>query len=251
MVIYIECVLLNNFAIDCLIAYISLLTLKRKINVFRVFISSLIGAIYALFSPLIEFKGDIAVKILLAFIMCLIMAKVLNIKKLFTLFFTFLLYTFLFGGAIVGLMNMWQPFRETMSNPSNINIGLISTMFIIFLIFSRKILQILQKKHLSEGNVKEVIINKDKKIIREKAYYDSGNTLYYKGIYPVIVIDESLKKESKAVGEINVTTICGEDKKDVYKLDKVTIGGRIYDGVYCVFNKLGGNYKILLHNDIY
>ncbi len=232
MIIYVECVLFNNFAIDCLMLYLSLLTFKRKITIWRISISSLIGAVYALFSPLIDFTGDIVIKILVAFIMCVLTAKILSLKKLILLFAAFLGYSFAFGGIIIGIMNMWQPFRETMSNPSNVNIGLMCSIFVIVLAFSRKIFQLIQKKHISEGNVKKVIINQEKKIIREQAYYDSGNTLYYKGIYPVIVMDESLKCE-------------------VFKLEKVTVDNRIYDSVYCVFNKLNSGYKILLHNDIY
>ncbi len=251
MIIYVECVLFNNFAIDCLMLYLSLLTFKRKITIWRISISSLIGAVYALFSPLINFTGDIVIKILVAFIMCVLTAKILSLKKLILLFAAFLGYSFAFGGIIIGIMNMWQPFRETMSNPSNVNIGLMCSIFVIVLAFSRKIFQLIQKKHISEGNVKKVIINQEKKIIREQAYYDSGNTLYYKGIYPVIVMDESLKCEDKAVGHINIDTICGNKNTEVFKLEKVTVDNRIYDSVYCVFNKLNSGYKILLHNDIY
>ncbi|MDE6967157.1 MAG: sigma-E processing peptidase SpoIIGA, partial [Clostridia bacterium] len=241
----------NNFAIDCLMLYLSLLTLKRKIKLWRLFLSSIIGAVYALFSPLISFTGDIVIKIIMAILMCLIVVKILSIKKLALLIATFLIYSFAFGGIIIGIMNMWQPFRETMSNPSNMNIGLMCTIFIITLAFCRKTLQLIQKKRISEGNVKKVIINENKKIIREQAYYDSGNTLYYKGIYPVIVMDESLKFDGNAVGSINIDTICGAKNTDVFKLEKIVVDNRIYDSVYCVFNKLGGSYKILLHNDTY
>ncbi len=251
MIIYIECVLFNNFAIDLLMLYLTLLTLKRRITLWKLILSSIIGAVYALFSPIIEFTGDIMIKILVAFIMCLITAKILSFKKLMLVFVVFLAYSFAAGGIIIGIMNLWQPFRETMSNPSNINIGLMCSIFILTLAFSRKIIQLIQKKHISEGNVKKVVINKDKKIIREQAYYDSGNTLYYKGIYPVIVMDESLKSEDKAVGHINIDTICGSTDTEVFKLEKVMVDNRIYESVYCVFNKLGNSYKILLHNDIY
>ena len=164
MIIYVECVLFNNFAIDCLMLYLSLLTLKRKITIWRISISSLIGAVYALFSPLINFTGDIVIKILVAFIMCVLTAKILSLKKLILLFAAFLGYSFAFGGIIIGIMNMWQPFRETMTNPSNVNIGLMCSIFVIVLAFSRKIFQLIQKKHISEGNVKKVIINQEKKI---------------------------------------------------------------------------------------
>lgn len=251
MIIYVECVLFNNFAIDSLMLYISLLATRRKIKIWRIISASVIGAVYALFLPLIEFKGDIVIKILVAAIMCLLAAKVLSLKKFCLLFVAFLGFSFAFGGVITAVMNMWQPLRETLSNPSNINIGLISTMFILVLASCRKVVQLFQKKHISEGNVKKVIINKDKRIIKEKAYYDSGNTLYYKGIYPVIVMDESLKNQEKAVGAIDINTICGSKKTEVFKLEKVVVDNRIYDSVYCVFNKLGGNYKVLLHNDIY
>lgn len=251
MTIYVECVLFNNFAIDCLMLYISLLTTRRDIKVWCVIVAAMIGAVYALFSPLIAFTGDIVIKLAAAFIMCLIAAKILSLKKLMTLYAAFLGYSFAFGGVIIGLMNMWQPFRETMTSPTNINIGLMSTIFVITLAFFRKFIQIMQKKRISEGNVKKVIINQNKKIIRERAYYDSGNTLYYKGIYPVIVIDESLKRDLPAVGNIDITTICGTKKQDVFKLEKVTVDNRIYDSVYCVFNKLNNGYKVLLHSDVY
>ncbi len=105
MIIYIECVLFNNLAIDCLMLYLSLLTLKRKIKLWRIFLSAVIGAVYALFSPLIEFTGDIVIKIAIAFIMCLITVKILSLKKLIILFLVFIGYSFAFGGVIIGLMN--------------------------------------------------------------------------------------------------------------------------------------------------
>ena len=82
--------LFNNFAIDCLMLYISLLTAKRKIKLWRLALAGIIGAVYALFSPLICFTGDIVIKIAVAFILCLIAAKILSLKKLLILFTVFL-----------------------------------------------------------------------------------------------------------------------------------------------------------------
>lgn len=251
MVIYIECVLINNFAIDALMGYITLLTLRRRVQWWRVGIMATLGSIYALFSPLIEFKGDIVVKIAVAFVLCLILAPPMNIKKYLIMSLVFLGYSFAFGGILIGLMNMSQPIREVLTYPNNINIGLGCTLFLLVLIFVRICLRSIIKKKIKEGNVKKVIINISQKVIKEKGYYDSGNTMYYRGIYPVIVMDESLKCDDKAVGMIDVNTISGEVKKDVYRVGKIMIENRAYDGVYCIYNKLDSGYKVLLHNDTY
>ncbi len=64
-------------------------------------------------------------------------------------------------------------------------------------------------------------------------------------------MDESLKNEESAVGSINIDTICGSKNTEVFKLETVMVDNRVYDSVYCIFNKLNSGYKILLHNDIY
>ena len=251
MVIYIECVLINNIAIDLLIGYITLLSLRRRIVWWKLLISAILGSIYALFSPLMQFNGDIVVKIVVALIMCLIMVNPMSFKKYLALSGVFLGYSFAFGGLITGLMNMWQPLEEVLSSPNNINVGLGATLFLLILIMSRIIVNLVIKKNVKESNVKKVIISTNRKIIKEKAYYDSGNTMYYRGIYPIIVIDESLMNDSKAVGSIEIGTLAGLLKKDVYKISKIMIENRQYDGVYCIFNQLTNGYKVLLHNDTY
>ncbi len=251
MIIYIESVLINNIAIDILIAYITLLSLRRKIVWWRLFIGSVLGSIYALFSPLMQFAGDIVIKILVALIMCVIIANPGSIKKYLTVCSVFIGYAFGFGGLMIGIMNMWQPLEEVLSNPNNINIGLGATLFVLIIVMSRVILNLIIKNKVKESNVKKVIISTNMKIIKEKAYYDSGNTMYYRGIYPVIVIDESLKHDSKSVGSIEIGTLAGKLKKDVYKLSKLMIENRQYDSVYCIFNQLTNGYKVLLHNDTY
>ncbi len=251
MVIYIECVIINNLAIDLLIAYVSLLSLRRRIVWWRVLISAVLGSLYALASPLVQFTGDIVLKIVVALIMTLIMANPISLRKYSALSGVFLGYTFAFGGLIIGIMNMWQPLEEVLSSPNNINIGLGATLFLLILISSRIIVNLIIKNKVKESNVKKVIINTNRKIIKEKAYYDSGNTLYYRGIYPIIVIDESLKQDVKSVGSIEVGTLAGLMKKDVYKVTKIMIENRQYDSVYCIFNQLNNGYKVLLHNDTY
>ena len=251
MIIYVECVIINNFFIDTLIAYLSLITLRRSVKVIRLILGSIIGSLYALVTPLIEFKGDIVLKFLVAFLLCLIYAKPLNLKKYMLLCLAFLAYSFAFGGVLIAISNMSQPLKEVITSPNNINVGLGATLFLLVSIFSRSIIIYIKKSKVKEENVKKVIINTDKKIIKERAYYDSGNTLYYKGLYPVIVMDESLKQEGMAVGSIKVSTLVGSESKDVYKLSKIMIENRSYDGVYCIYNKLSSGYKVLLHNDTY
>lgn len=251
MVIYVECVIFNNIAINSLVLYLSLIITKRNITWWRVLIASAIGAGYALAMPLFEFKGDFILKILLAFVICLIAVRPLSIKKY--LFFTlvFFIITFTLGGIIIGAQNIFNVTHNSLFKVNTFNIGLAVSACLFLIIATRKLIILINKKRSKENNVRKVIMTTKKGIISEKGYYDSGNTMYYMGIHPVIVVDESLKPLSSAVGKLKLNTISGNSEKEVYKLEHLMIDNRHYESVYCIVNKLEGRYKVLLHNDTY
>lgn len=252
MIVYLESVIINNFCINTLILYTTLITNKARVIWWRVILATLIGVAYSIALPYIQFAGDIVIKFLLGAVMCFIARKWIGVKKYLTLLFTFYVITFGLGGAVIALTNMYLPLKAALLTPNSINAALISTLAILLLVASRKIIQTINKKRIKEKNVKRVIINSKQKILKEKAYYDSGNTLYFNGIYPVIVLDESLSEDvNKSVGEIKLSTLTGEKKMPVFRIEEITVDNRRYDSVYCIFNKLNNGYKVLLHNDTY
>lgn len=251
MVIYVEYVLLNNLAINALIIYLTLILTKRNKVWWRIALSALVGAVYALISPLIEFKGDIVLKIVLALIMCLVAVKPISVKKYFTLCTIFFLINFALGGTIMGLGYMYMPIMKAIYDKESLGIGLISAVSILSIFVVRKGINIFHKSRREETNVRKVIMTIDNGIVAETGYYDSGNTLYYKGIYPVIVVDEELGSKGKAVGKLRFSTVSGAGEKPVYKLNRLMIDNRTYESVYYIVNKLDGKYKVILHNDTF
>ena len=252
MIVYIESLIINNFCINTLILYTALIINKARVIWWRVFVATLLGVAYSIALPYIQFTGDIVIKFILGALMCLIARKWLGIKKYLIFLSIFYLETFALGGTIIAITNMWLPLKTALLSPNSINVALISLLAITMIVGCRKLIQILNNKRLKEKNVKRVIINSKQKILKEKAYYDSGNMLYFNGIYPVIVLDESLNEDvSKSVGEIKLETLAGEKNLPVYRIDEITVDNRRYDSVYCIFNKLNNGYKVLLHNDTY
>lgn len=252
MIVYLESLIINNFCINIFILYTALIINKARVIWWRVILATLIGVAYSIALPYIQFSGDIVVKLLLGAIMCIVARKWLGIKKYLIFLMTFYAETFGLGGAVIALTNMYLPLKTALLTPNSINIALISTLMTVMLIASRKVIQSINKKRIKEKNVKRVIINSKQKILKEKAYYDSGNTLYFNGIYPVIVLDESFSDDlNKSVGEIKLSTLTGEKNMPVYRIEEITVDNRRYDSVYCILNKLNNGYKVLLHNDIY
>lgn len=248
MIVYVEYVLFNNFLINILILYLSLLLCKVKVKIIRLALSAIVGAVYSLFAPKINFSGDIILKILLAFLMCIIVSN-WKIKKIASLIAIFLLITFALGGAIIGLSNLYFPLKVALFAKNSANIGIISGTCLVSIYLVRKIIMIINKKKIINKNVFDVIIATKNNLVCEKGYYDSGNVLYYNGIYPVIVADNSLQLDDKKCGSIKIHTVNGENNEDVYKLNYLSVNGKIFENIFYIKKSLNNSYKIILHND--
>ena len=193
MEIIIEYVVLDNFCIDSLLLYASLKVLKQPVKKWGVIIAGVIGAGFALVSPLIKLAGLLGgvLKLTIAYVMCVMVY--FSFKKAFQRFTLFTLFTFCFGGALTGIFSFLNiPTVSGISNYylSNLPMGAIITCCVVFVLV---IIKIISKVCLG---LKSTIINfniciygKSKAL---RGFVDSGNLLHSSNGRPVVIIEEEL-----------------------------------------------------------
>lgn len=262
MKIYIEYVIFNNFFVDLMILYWAGLAGGRKISFFRMIISSAIGTIYAVLLPYISFKGDIAVKFALAFIMTLIAFKYKKIKEYALTLIYFFAFTFLLGGGIIALTYLGEyDFYNSLTYPNSIRSGLIAVMLIIITFAVKTAIRVMREYIRKRRYIYTVFIRHKKNSVTVSGFVDSGNRLYF-GIYPVIIVDGEVfeklftKDEIDACSKyVEVNTINSSHKSKVFDIDELSLefNGEVKN-IDCakviLSERKFKDYKVLLHSDM-
>lgn len=111
MTVYLDIVFLENLAINYIILIATGLVNKIKIKHYRVFLASILGAAYAIFTYITieRIRNSIGIKILLSIAIIYIAFKPNSIKKLFKQLLIFYLTTFAFGGVTFFLLYVVKP----------------------------------------------------------------------------------------------------------------------------------------------
>lgn len=223
MKIYIEYAILNNFFINFLICYLSVLSIKKSFSIWRTLLADLIGTVFALAYPLMDFQGLIILKILLSIIMVALLCKKLVLKEFFQLFTVFYLYTFLIGGVAIGL-NYLIKGRMSFEIDNSLMPFYLSFSMLIVLIAGRKIQREISKKRRSKFEVNVLLENAGKSFYLS-GLIDSGNKLYYCNYMPVNIISSEILHDlnMKQKGVITVNTANGTSNMKLYKADRMTL----------------------------
>lgn len=223
MKIYIEFAILNNFFINFLICYLSVLSVKKSFIIWRTLLADLIGTAFALAYPFMNFSGLLILKILLSIIMVALLCKKLVIKEFLQLFMNFYLYTFLIGGVAIGL-NYLIKGRLSFDLDNSLMPFYLSFSCLIVIVAGKKIHKELSKKRRSKFEVKVLLENGGKSFYLS-GLIDSGNKLYYRDYLPVNIISSKILNDlnMKEKGEITVNTANGSSNMKLYKADKMTL----------------------------
>lgn len=104
MTVYVEYAFLDNFAMDFLLLFFASVTLKLRFKWWRLLLGSAVGTAVALLSVYLHGIWTYLAKALCLFAMCA--ATIGFGKKLFWHILLTLAYTFVTGGAIVGVFNL-------------------------------------------------------------------------------------------------------------------------------------------------
>lgn len=200
MTIYLDIVLFENVFLNFIIILCTAIISKSKIKVIRIFLSSFIGGIFAIFNYIIKINWilTIVLKVIVSIFMMKIAFKKCSLKKMLKQLIFFYLVSFTFGGIAFMLLFFINP--QNIIIKSNhlvgtypIKIAIISGIigFIIFLVISKIIKNNLNKKSI----LCEIEIFYKGNIQKMKTMLDTGNLLKepINKMDVVIVEKESLK----------------------------------------------------------
>ena len=257
MNVYVEYVELDNFVIDTLLLWAVALTLRLPYKWWRIALGGLVGAGCAVVSTFVHgfwlylLKGA-----------CLILMCVVTVgfgKKLFWHILLTVAYTFVLGGAIIGLFNLFKidylngdgQFYQ-MKVP--LFVYVIAVALVAFLCYS--IVVFVKNAKKSAPYRVKVQIELDK-VYTVDGFCDSGNSLSYDGI-PVCFVTKNFKgfadyfvKQTLCgkVVTVEVATVAGTQQVAAVE-GKITLKGE-QRKVYLALpkEKCQTEYNVLLSNE--
>ena len=223
MIIYVEAVILDNFCLDFLLAYLTLLLAGQKIRYFPIILSATIGCLFALFYPRISFLGlPLKIVVLLVNAFLFTGKKPLRIYLVNTFVYLLLsfclsgLLSFLLGGDVSGGFIGVRP-------GGAVALLSISVFFLLYAV--RQVRGLIAERQRKSKYAVAELINRDKKI-RIGALYDSGNLLTDRNGESVVVTDRAHVQELgdlTAYGEMNVRTASGSKVLQLVKIPEIKI----------------------------
>ena len=256
MNVYVEYVVLDNFVIDTLLLWAVALTLRLTYKRYRIVLGGAVGAACAVVSVYIDGFWLYLIKICCLFAMCVV--AVGFGKKLFWHILLTVAYTFVLGGAIIGLFNLFKiDYVNSDGQFYQMKVPLfvyvLAVTLVAFLCYSIVIF-VKNAKKTAPYRVK-VQIELDKTYTVD-GFCDSGNTLTYDGV-PVCFVTKSFKGfadyfaaqtlKGKVVS-IDVSTVAGAQKVAAVE-GKITLKGE-QKKVYLALpkEKCHTDYNVLLES---
>lgn len=266
MEVYIEYVVIDNLIINCILLYLTALTLKIRTSKLRIFLSSLVGTVVAVLVPLFTLENGylLVIKLVLLITMVLILGEFSTVKHFILSCLTLLFFTFLLGGVIIAcfyLSGVDYSVYFSLNYDSFMPVGI--SVFIVVVtakIIIKAVNYLVKERDLTPFTRRCAIVVNKKKIVTV-GFVDSGNRLYG-GLTggPVIVLSKKLFDKVMALGALEsvsgltVETVSGKTDLKLYSIDKLMIynGERvnIYNNVLIACAENGNfneGFELLLH----
>ena len=255
MTVYIEYVLIDNFVIDYLMLKATFATTAKRYSKGRLFLCAFLGAIIAITYPLLQVHSIIliSVKVCSGLLIILLANSYKSTKELYVNAMLFFAYTFLTGGAIIGVFNILG-----LNASSELSVATMIIPVYIVLSFARAIINyVYRRKDVLTATV-NVEMTAFGKTILARGFIDTGNGVYDKDS-PVIFCDKHIFKQflSGDLGQIklkkiNIFTVNGNSEKTAFKLQEIKIyygqEPNIYSNVTtCIVDGVGDGYDVILH----
>lgn len=234
MVVYVEYVFIDNIIIDLLLLALARKTLKIQSRILILLIPSAVGATVATIMPLVSLGAGwlFLVRVTLGLVMVALSGKFRNFKEYIFCYYLFIFYTFLFGGGVAALFYAANIRYDMLTgiNAANFPLGL-SVLACIGLYFltTKVVNKIYKRKELTSFLV-NCSVRFDGESFLMRGFIDSGNRLVYKKTgSPVVLCSPSAAKKMffaknlPKIGEIDVNTVSGGAKIEIYKIDGIVI----------------------------
>lgn len=225
MSVYIEYVIFDNMVIDTLI----LLTCKKIATIqttkLKLLLGALIGTIFALLNPLLTNIVNLLIKPFVAVLMVVIAFKPNSIKKLIIYVILLFFSTFLFGGATIGLMQMFNidySITSSLNYNCSLPMGIAVLICAITYIILKNIIVYCLKKQKHFNFLYSITLIDNNNTITISAFLDSGNCVVinnkpltiinyktFNMLYPKISITDLLLKKQLPIKNQNYAEIKG------------------------------------------
>lgn len=228
MQVYIELVILDNFAIIFLLAKLSYYLVGEPAKMFRLISACVVGTAVAVFYP---FIGGIWLPIVLKIGTGLVLSVILfKPKKLFKGMFFFFILTFTYGGALfaVGLFVHGNVEAALTKPVASVPIGVsLFTAYVLCVCVKRMVLRMKKSRDIN-GFLYDAEIRVGGSSVECKAFLDSGNRLYDdKSGLPVVIA--SAGTLAKALGDEQMSALfLGKTKgfDEAHYVDYKTVSGK-------------------------
>lgn len=201
MTIYLDVVLLENLCMNYIILFATGYIMKLKMKQWRILVSSLIGAIYAVvaYLEILPIYSSLWMKLLFSVFMVYMAYNSKKVKQLVKQLVIFYLTSFAFGGCAFALLYFVKPQNILMRNgvyvgTYPIKIALLGG--IIGFIITHIAFKIVKTKLKKKDIIYDLTIQIEEKALDIRAMLDTGNLLKdpISGM-PVIVVDKQKLKE--------------------------------------------------------
>ena len=260
MVVYIEYVLINNFFIDYMILNAAFILTGARYKKGSLILASILGAVFALIFPLVDGVKVISflIKIASGLLVVLIPAKYRNFREYFINAAVFFCYTFLIGGVIIGVFNIFnldysiEPFSALICLP----------VYVALKFFGSVVNHIYRRKDIA-ANIVDISLTVNKKQVLCKGFFDTGNGVYHNNL-PVIVCSKRFffanfveRLADSRFEKISVQTVNGKSDNLSVKVDELKIyikdKQNTFNNVTLMISKysVGDGYDVILHPALY
>ncbi len=256
MIIYIEYVLIDNFIIDYLLFKATFFIVKIKVKKARLFLSSVLGALFSLVYPTLKLNPVIfmIVKVLFGFFLVLISAKFRGLKAYYFSCLIFFSLTFLSGGVITGILNLFN-----ISNLSEYSLALMFLPVYFLLKSAVKLITYIYKRKSTVSLLYKTEIYFNGKTVKGVGFLDTGN-IAFNGSSPIIVASLNFvkqlfknKEDFLRLSKITLSTVSGESEKFFFFADKIKIyfgtSPNIYNNVtVAIVKNLSFEFDVILNS---
>lgn len=251
MCMYIEFVLLNNFAVNYLVCYLTVKATGGAIKQRLLIFAAAIGAVFAASYPALK-TGGFIIKIVLSAVMCILIATQRTPRGYLRTLLIFYLVSFLFAGGALAVSELWGIGADSGLLPLAVAGGILCAVVI-----GEWAVKEIYRRSRSERHIYDAeLIGQSGRAYRCRAYYDSGNALYGDG-KPVAVISPEGCNRAGLIksGTLAVRTVTGIRNLDLVDLDCRIYYARGRNKIYhtraVISESLSGReYDILLHRDM-
>ena len=255
MTVYIEYVLVDNFFIDYMLLKLSNIIINEKTRKLRLIFSALIGAIFALFMPMIKLSVIplAIIKILVTVLMIIVLNGYITFKKFLTAIAVFMALTFFCGGVVSAIFYFLE-----INSQSEISIALMMLPFSVSYALFKNVYKLIKQKKLEKNFMVSFSLSAFGIIAKGKGFIDSGNGAY-NDLSPVVFCSEKfimqfLKSKSfKLNSGLKINTINGESQNKYFICDEIVLyfedNQNIYNTVtVCISKNLNDkSFDLLLH----